>query len=284
MRITIWGARGSIPVSGPEYLKYGGDAPCVEIVSADGRTIIVDAGTGIRRLGSQLAAGDPEAAPVDTTLLFTHCHWDHVMGFPFFAPIYEPGNRIRVLHHPVGQGDMQRILSRVMSPPYFPVPMGEIRSDLVFEEREGLRCEIGPVSVTSIPLSHTNRGYGLRFEEDGKSFVFLTDNELGHRHSGGRRPGDYAEFAADCDLLVHDAEYDHEQYATRRGWGHTLYTEALDLAVACGAGSFGLYHHNQDRTDEALDGLVAECRERIAASAHPGMDCFAAAQGQVIEL
>lgn len=278
--IRCWGARGSIPVSGPAYLAYGGDTTCLEIRTADDRVVVVDAGSGIRRLGNRLMA----EGRASLTMLFTHSHWDHILGFPFFKPIYSPGMQIVIHGCPMSQGNMEKLLAKAMAAPYFPVQYSRLLATI---EHRGVCVDelvIGPLRVTSIPISHPNMGLGYRFEEDGKSFVFLTDNELGHAHRGGRSFEEYVAFAQGADLLLHDAEYTPADYARSKGWGHSLYTDALDLALAAKVARFGLFHHNQDRPDQGVDAMVADCRRIAAERGRPDLDVFGATQDTEITL
>ncbi|MBG0777991.1 MAG: MBL fold metallo-hydrolase [Desulfovibrionaceae bacterium] len=273
MIIRNWGARGSIPVSGPQYVKYGGDTTCLELRGADGSLLVVDAGTGIRRLGNHLM----REGRFDLTMLFTHVHWDHSLGFPFFKPIYLPATNITVLGCPTKQGDMRTHLSKIMAGPYFPVRFDALPAQIRFDTACSLDSafRVGTIDVTSIPLSHPNLGLGYRFTENGRSLVFLTDNELGHRHRGSATPEDYAAFARGADLLLHDAEYTDQEYAHTKTWGHSTWRMAVDLALAAEVGRFGLYHHNQDRDDAALDAIVDQCRAYAAAQGRPDLDVFA---------
>lgn len=267
-------------MSGVEYNKYGGDTTCMEIRSADDDVIIVDAGSGIRRLGNLLL----KEKRLDMTLFFTHAHWDHVLGLPFFKPIYFPDSNIRIYGCPFSMGDLVSMLKQVMNAPYFPVQYDQLMSTREHNSACSGQWEVGPVSVTSIPLSHPNQGQGYKFEENGKSFVFLTDNELDLVHEGGKEYDDYVAFSKGADLLMHDAEYLPEEYERlTRGWGHTVYLRALDLAMDAGVKRFGLFHNNQERSDDQVDAMVADCR-RIVAEAGIDMEVFAAAQDWEITL
>ncbi|MCX5824792.1 MAG: MBL fold metallo-hydrolase [Deltaproteobacteria bacterium] len=277
MLIRCWGARGSIPVSGREYLRYGGDTSCIEIRTKDDHIVIIDAGSGIRRLGNRLLAENRQ----DYTMIFTHTHWDHVMGFPFFKPIYLTDTRIDLAGCPFTRSSFKEMIASVMSPPYFPVNFGDIEADIRYQETCQETIQIGGMTITPIPISHPNQGRGYRFEEEGRSFVFLTDNELTYRHPGGLEYEDYRAFAKNADLLVHDAEYLPEDYLLTRTWGHSVYTDAVRLALDAGVARLGLFHHNQDRTDEAVDGMVDDCR-RIA-TGRP-LECFALHQDMEIAL
>ena len=277
MLIRCWGARGSIPVSGPDYLRYGGDTPCIEVRTANDDIIIIDAGSGVRRLGSRLLAEDRH----DYTMIFTHAHWDHIMGFPFFRPIYLSETHINLFGCPFAQTSVKGMIARIMAPPNFPVRFEDITAEIHYQETCQCTFALGSMSVTPIPLSHPNQGMGYRFEEAGKSFVFLTDNELTYRHPGGMRYEDYRSFAKGADLLIHDAEYRPEDYRLTRTWGHSVYTDALQLALDAGVTRLGLFHHNQERTDQAVEEMVEECRRIVTGRS---LQCFAMYQDMEIAL
>ncbi len=281
MLVRSWGARGSIPVSGQPFIRYGGDTPCIELRSSNDDILIVDAGSGVRRLGNALA----EEGRQDVTMLFTHSHWDHILGFPFFKPIYHPESRIRVYGCPLKQGNMQTLLGRTMQAPYFPVPMEKLRANVEFQNTCSIdeAQDICGITVQSIPLSHPNLGLGYKFSENGASFVFLTDNELRRQHPGGKTFEEYVDFCRGAELLIHDAEYTEDEYAMKVGWGHSTYMDALDLAVRAGVKQFGLYHHNQDRSDDDVDGLVAACRQKIG-ELGVDMHCFGVTQSSEMEI
>lgn len=270
MYIKCWGSRGSIPVSGKNHVKYGGDTTCLEIRTKDDQIIIIDAGTGIRRLGNHLMSEERYSFE----MIFTHAHWDHLMGFPFFKPIYFDETYIRMHGCPFAQKFVETMLTKVMSPPNFPVSYGDIKAHINFSTDCPERFEIGTVTIIPIRLSHPNQGMGYKFIEDDHTFVFLTDNELGFPHPGGLSFEAYQEFSDGADLLIHDGEYIDEEYKSTRGWGHTLYTDALELAIRAGVKQFGLFHLNQDRTDDEMDRLVDICRE-TAAKRGADLECLA---------
>lgn len=279
MKVRCWGARGSIPVSGPEFDRYGGDTTCIEIRSKNDALLVIDAGTGIRRLGCQLV----EQGRLDLTLLFTHTHWDHVLGLPFFKLLYNPQARIDLYGSPGLQGNISKLLARVMAPPLFPVPFVDLPSRIEGLVWHGESLQVDSLKVTRIALSHPNLGAGYRVEEDGRSFVFLTDNELSQHHRGGRSFDEYAAFCQGADLLVHDAEYTPEEYPGRRGWGHSHFRDAAQLAKAAGVKTLGLFHHNQERTDDGVDELVRRCRE-VLSGPGPVPDCLALTQNSGFDL
>ena len=257
MQITCWGSRGSIPVSGKSYLKYGGDTTSLEIRTKSGDIIAVDAGTGIRRFGKKLV----EEKALDIHFLFTHAHWDHLMGFPFFKPLYTKNAKFLMHGCPYHSQFVETILSTVMAPPNFPVKYADVKAQMTYEKACPQEFQIGSVSVTPIPISHPNGGSGYKFIEDGKTFVFLTDNELGYRHAGGRPFEEYVEFATGADLLIHDSEYTPEEYQTFIEWGHSVYTDVLQLAQQAAVKKCGLFHLNQERTDDQMDDMVNTCQQ-----------------------
>jgi len=270
MKITCWGARGSIAVSGKYFVKYGGDTTCMEVRSKNNDIIILDAGTGMRRLGNKLLADNEHSFSV----LFTHAHWDHLMGFPFFKPIYMKGTKIKLYGCPYAQESVAAMIGKTMVAPYFPVDFLQLQAEFTSQSVCNETFQIGPITITPIPLSHPNMGIGYKLTEDGKTFVFLTDNELAHKHHGGLEYDDYLRFSEGADLLVHDSEYTPDQYTMTKGWGHSTYTDALRLAMDAHAKQFGLFHHNQDRTDAAQDEIVDDCR-RIAKGKKAKLKCFA---------
>lgn len=276
MRIRCWGARGSIPVSGPEHVKYGGDTTCLELTAASGDIVIVDCGSGIRRLGNRLVRDKVERFSV----LFTHSHWDHILGFPFFKPLYAAGTRADFYGCPFAQRSIRDVIAKVMEAPRFPVDMSMLKAELRFQARCASAFRIGSLDILPVRLSHPNQGLGFKFSEAGKTFVFLTDNELRHAHPGGLRFSDYADFCSGADVLFHDAEFTEPEYGKTKGWGHSTWNQALELALAAGVKKFGLFHHNHDRDDAGVDALVADCR-RAAGSR---LECFGVTQETVLEL
>ena len=279
MRIKCWGSRGSIPVSGKEYNKYGGDTTCIEIRTRSNDIIIVDAGTGIRRLGKQLMAENR----FEYHLVFTHAHWDHILGFPFFKPLYRSQARLNIYRCPFSNDYMEKMISKVIAPPNFPLRYADISAAVVYEKGCPGSFEIGSVTVVPIELSHPNGGMGYKFIEDGRTFVFLTDNELGFVHADGHEAKVYETFCQGADLLFHDAEYTTEEYQTFREFGHSDCSEVVHLSLSAAVKRLGLFHLNQDRTDDQMDRMVADCQDIISQKGSP-MDCFAVGTDMVFHL
>lgn len=294
MHIRCWGSRGSIPVCGREYMKYGGDTTCISITAKSGDIVIIDAGTGIRRLGIH-----PDYNDINVyNLVFTHFHWDHVMGFNFFRPILEKNKTIKIRNSCFSSFFVKDILEDLMRKPFFPVTMGDLNAKIKFIENKGNKFSIGSLDIETIPLSHPGEGSGYKFTEKGKSFVFLTDNELGFNHlkqteSDKKMQDDsvqietdqkntvlkktgfneYLKFSKNADLLFHDGEFTPDEYPSRSGWGHSVYTKALDLSIKANVKKLGIFHINQERKDREMDEIIDRCMDIIKQRNAP-LDCF----------
>lgn len=280
MRITVWGCRGSLPTPGPHTVRYGGNTTCLELELADGTIIVLDAGSGMRRLGQSLLRREGLR---EVYLYLTHTHWDHLMGFPFFAPGYLEDFTIRLRGGPLAKGYLKESLEQQMRPPYFPVAFRALRARFDFHMGDPQARTVGSCKVEPIRLNHPDGGYGFRFSEAGKSFVFLPDNELEAPHIEGMGRDRYVEFCRGTDLLLHDSQYTDEEYRGRQGWGHSRISDAVSLALDAGAARLGLFHHDPDHSDDQLAALERQCSERLQAEGS-GLESFAVREGMVIEV
>jgi phosphoribosyl 1,2-cyclic phosphodiesterase len=287
VKVKVWGCRGSLPTPGSATLKYGGESTCVEVMSEERSRIVIDAGSGIRKLGASLLK-DRTVSRIN--LLLTHSHWDHIAGFPFFAPAYVPRFSISICGGPRPQRTVWEYLTHQMEAPYFPVDSTALKAkfilgcgcDRVFCDHylpQSDRC----IQCHSIPLNHPNGGYGFKFIDGAKTFIFLTDNEIRFSHEGGMSRDAYVEVCSGADLLFHDAQYTEKEYSKRQSWGHSSSEDAVELAMDAGVKRLGLFHHDLDRTDEDLDREVDRCRDRIA-KARSSLECFACADGMLIDV
>lgn len=251
-------------------MKYGGDTTCIEITAKTGETIIVDAGTGIRQLGNSLIERDIE----QYFLLLTHAHWDHILGLAFFRPLQFSKAKIIIQDRKFSGIRTRDILSQVMRPPFFPIELKDLKADIKFEKALIGSFTIGSVRVETIPISHAGGGLGYKFIEEGKSFVFLTDNELGFDHPEGDGFDAYVKFSQNADLLFHDGEYSAGEYKRKTGWGHSSMEDVLDLALKARVKKLGLIHLNQDRTDDEMDKMIDKCQVNLK-NKKACLDCFA---------
>jgi phosphoribosyl 1,2-cyclic phosphodiesterase len=259
MKIKFWGTRGSIPVPGKDTNIYGGNTTCLELTLQSGRKVIIDAGTGIRALGEKLISGDD---PVDIHLLMTHIHWDHILGFPFFAPLYDPSTKIRIDGYPTCMKGLRSTFDSKMGDGFFPIKFDEIKAEVKYLEhiKQGEQ-EIDGTVIESVPLQHPQGGFGFRFREGGKTLVFITDNELREDAWEGRQTDRYAEFSENADLLIHDCQYTPQEIDSREGWGHSDYQSVVDLAHRAKAKKLVLFHHDPSRKDPEVAAIKSQCEQ-----------------------
>ncbi|MBF0496759.1 MAG: MBL fold metallo-hydrolase [Deltaproteobacteria bacterium] len=282
MKVTFWGTRGSIPVPGRETIQYGGNTTCVVLELQSGHRLIIDAGTGIRSLGDIL---NQSGEPLDLDMFVTHIHWDHIMGFPFFRPIYLPSTVIRIHGCLRSYKGIKATFDNKMGDGFFPVKFDDLPSKIIFHDYLATgSMTIGSTSIKAIELQHPQGGMGMRFTEDGLSMVFLTDNELRQDAWPGRTPTNYADFCSGADLLIHDCQYLTEEIAAHRGWGHSDVTSVIDLAIAAGVKRLSLFHHDPNRTDEQMDRLVLLAREIARDRGGDKLQIEAAVEGTTLDV
>lgn len=278
--VRFWGVRGSIPSPGPTTLRHGGNTTCVEIRTG-GELIVIDAGSGIRPLGQALLA-EHAGTPIALTLLHSHAHWDHIQGFPFFAPAYVPGTRIRIVGGHPREADLRDVFAGQMDGRrWFPLPFDRLAASITFDHLDpagDLRFSIGAVAVTACPTNHPGGALGFRIETPRGAIVFLSDHE-----TGGPDESRIRDFIAGAALLIADAQYDAAEIVTRRGWGHGCVDEVIDLAGGIGIGRVVLFHHDPSHDDSFLDDLAAAAAAR-AGREHPGLIVGMAREGDAIRL
>lgn len=304
MRVIFWGVRGSVPCPGPDTVRYGGNTTCVELrCEAEGRMFIIDAGTGIRPLGDRLARRDIPAGLRRVDIFLSHSHWDHILGLPFFAPLYMKGIKVR-FYGPVTfeQDSLEKVLRGQFAYRYFPVRIEELASELEFVELGEGAVDLGDgVRLTTKYLNHPVSCMGYRFECDGKSVATAFDTEPFRNlfaadptdpafDAGLVREGETAaaeqnglveEFMAGADLVIHDAQYTREEYLSSRiGWGHSSMEHALESCRRARVRRLAMTHHDPDRTDAQLDAL----QETLCGGAGDGMQAFFAREGMELKV
>ncbi len=258
LKVRFWGVRGSISCAGPEYIRYGGNTSCLEVTAA-GRRLILDAGTGIRTLGLELA----RHAPLDIDIFFTHTHLDHLSGLTFFAPLFDERNSVRLwAGHLEAPYTLKQVVSNLMQAPIYPVTLDIFQASVNFKEfKAGQTVSCGPLAMRTTPLNHPNGATGYRIEHGGKSICYITDTE----HREGGRDRKIVELCRGADVMIYDASYTDAEYLRYRGWGHSTWQEGVRIAEAANVGTLAIFHHDPSHDDVFMDGVARE-----AAAMRPG--------------
>ncbi|HYE50327.1 MAG TPA: MBL fold metallo-hydrolase [Azospirillaceae bacterium] len=273
-QVNFWGVRGTLATPLASHLEFGGNTSCVEVVAGD-EVIVLDAGTGIRQLGKRFMRDGVRRA----TLLMSHTHLDHISGFPFFEPGYRPDFALRVLAgHCGGGGDgecIRTVLEKPMQTPLFPVPLATMQACVGFEDfRPGSEFAIGAdVHVRTAALNHPGGAVGYRIEHKGRSFCYVTDTE----HVPGQPDRNILKLIEGADLVAYDSSYTDEEFAARRGWGHSTWREGIALCRAAGVKRLCLFHHDPDHDDARMAAIEREAMAEWA-------PVFAAREGTGIDL
>ncbi len=249
MRIKIWGCRGSIPVPDRRMIKFGGNTTCVEVDLGE-RVLIIDAGTGIRRLGEELL----KRKQSEIDMILTHSHWDHIQGMPFFMPMYSENTSINILGCNSSYKNLKDILAGQMSHEYFPVSFADLKAKISFSDVCGNVTNLAGCVVRTIQTNHPMATYGVRVETGKSAFVFITDSELNAAEPVTKFEG-FVEFCRGADLLIHDAQFTDEEYPKRIGWGHSTFSRAYELAKQAGVKQLGFFHHDPSREDKELQSI-----------------------------
>ncbi len=270
-RVKIWGARGTLPVSGDKFRKYGGNTICIE-VRCGKHVLLFDAGSGLLPAGQALKA----EGIGDVNMFFSHCHYDHIVGFPYFKPFFNRENDVRIWSgHLAGQKTTREMLNEFMSPPWFPAPLDICCAQIVTKDfKAGDVLAVHPdLNITTGMLNHPGNAIGYRIDWQGRSFAIITDTE----HENGKLDKSVLKLIDNVDLFLYDASFTDAEMETYRGYGHSSWQQAVLLAKQANAKSVGLIHHAPFRTDDELDVIEADARKEFDG-------IFAARDGQMIEL
>ena len=301
MKVKFWGVRGSLPVPGRKTERYGGNTSCVEVRSASGTRVVVDAGTGIRKLGKEIAS-DPDAGNSETHLLISHTHWDHIQGLPFFSPLYQKGNHLHVYARKRDDLHLRAVFASQTDDPYFPIPFDEAKADIAFSElSDAAKFEVKDVKVACARLNHPYIATAYRLTADGTSVVYVSDTApfsdiLFEDAFVAQPPSPGAELpVADkkklekmragivklcegADLVVYDTMFTPEDYRRIPHFGHSRPSDALQVCQEAGARKLALFHHAPERSDAEVDAILEETK---AAAKRDGLklDIVAAYEG-----
>jgi phosphoribosyl 1,2-cyclic phosphodiesterase len=283
--IRFWGTRGSIATPGEATNKYGGNTACTEVRCGE-QLLILDAGTGIRALGASLLR-EFQKKPIKGHIFVGHTHWDHIQGFPFFAPAFNPDNEFTIYSLRGAEKPLQKVFRGQMDSDYFPVLLSEMKAKLNFFELES-EVRLGEVRVSFIFLNHPGLAVGFRISFAGRALVYLSDHETFGRLSlegPGPNPLDTGieRFAENADLLISEAQYTEEEYAQKKGWGHSTFLDALERAARAKVKRLAIFHHDPSHDDEFLDGVQEFCQKTMADRNYT-FSCSLAQEGTSIEL
>ena len=289
--VRFWGTRGSIPTPGHKTRTYGGNTSCVE-VRIDDALFICDGGTGLRELGVDLLARNLPS--IEAHMFFSHTHWDHIQGFPFFMPAYAKENSLYVYDVTKDDNRVHRLLLGQMRSDYFPVSFSDLGSKIVSSDLGGGDKAIEGVKVRHFEQTHPGRSFAYSFEKNGVKVVYATDNELdltvlnrddivARPDALRRQPEEFVRFCGDADLLIADGQYTDLEYPDKVGWGHARASTVVDLAVQARAKQCAIFHHDPMHSDHDMDDMIAGCRER-ADRAGSSVVIFGAREGLEIKL
>ena len=271
MQLEFWGVRGTAPVSGRDMVRYGGHTPCAALRSSAGDFLIVDAGTGIKRLGEQLMADSGKAA-LKVDLLLTHFHLDHIIGLPFFAPLYAP-QAVITFHSPAVPRETEKYLGGLQMGRYFPVAFKETASRKKFLKTDEAGFQVGTLRISHCPLNHPQGSVAYRVEEDGRSVVFATDTEPPEQGIDER----LASFIRGATYLICDSMFTPREYRVRQGWGHSSWLDGTKLARAGKVKNLVLSHFNPDHDDSQVAGMLRLARKEFRRT-------FAAREGWTVRI
>lgn len=289
--VRFWGTRGSIPTPGHATKRFGGNTSCVELL-IDGVLMICDGGSGLRELGLRLT--EQKGAPVEAHMFFSHMHWDHIQGFPFFVPAYSDKTRLHVYEVAKDRQHIKEMLHGQMSSDYFPVRFSDLGAQILSGNLTHGTAHIDGVTVKSFEQHHPGRSYAYAFEKGGKKFVYATDNEidltLANREASlldpaipRQVPEAFIEFISNADLLVADGQYTDEEYPQKSGWGHARANTVVDAAVAANVKQCAIYHHDPMHSDSLVDSIISQAQKRAKARGST-TTVFGAREGMTLKL
>ncbi|MFP4496808.1 MAG: MBL fold metallo-hydrolase [Vulcanimicrobiota bacterium] len=258
MEVEFWGTRGSVPAPGESTVKYGGNTTCLEIRLANGAIIIIDAGTGIRKLGHKLIKTDNKKIDI----FLTHPHWDHIQGFPFFAPMYDKNSIVRVHGWATTNRKVQNTITYQMEGTYFPVDYSQLAAEIDFIEIDSNILNYEGATLSFIRCNHPVICHSIKFEEQDRTMVFMTDNELDAVNPNTTWE-EFVNFCKNANLLIHDAQYTPVELDSKKGWGHSSFIRVLELANQANVEKLCFFHHDPDHSDKTIDDMVESARKYI---------------------
>lgn len=281
MSIGFWGTRGTMPMSGPQTLRYGGNTACISLTFPDGHVFVFDAGTGIYALGNHLMKLGKK---LTGTVLLSHPHWDHINFLPFFTPLFVPGNQFEIVGSDQDGVSLEQLVANQMDGMHFPITPREWGARVSYRSLSEGCFEIGPAQVHTLLLCHPGNCLGYRVEFAGRKLAYVTDNELFPEDSSLYSPTyvkRLTEFVADCDILITDTSYTDEEYPKRIGWGHSALSRVVRLAREAAVKQLYLFHHVPEHGDDDIDKML---NQALALAAGSNLVCKAAEALETVSL
>ena len=272
MRLRFWGTRGSIATPGPGTNHFGGNTSCIELTTPAGECVVLDCGTGARLLGNQMVAN--AGSSINATILLTHTHWDHIQGFPFFAPLFVPGNSLAVYGPEGSHLSLRDVLAGQMEHHYFPVELDQLAARITYRDLNEGTYDIAGLKITAQRMNHPSATLGFRIQAGQECMCYLSDHEpyVEGVWREGAQPGRldsildagdlrHAEFMRGASLVIHEAQYTPEEYPAKRNWGHSSFSYVVQLAAAAGVRRLLLTHHDPSHDDDFLRDVERRARE-----------------------
>jgi phosphoribosyl 1,2-cyclic phosphodiesterase len=297
MKVRFWGTRGSLPTPGKDTVRYGGNTPCLEVRLQNEELVIFDAGTGIRGLGDALMA---TGESVKAVMAFSHPHWDHIQGFPFFKPLFISGNEFTIYGAQRKNLRLRRVIADQMDETYFPVQLNELKAKIKFKPIAEGKVQVFGATLSSLYVNHPTFALAYRLDCMGHSLVYISDNEPFDREVARslknvdkaivekylKERGDPNQrvfnFCHGADVLIHDTTYTPEEYVNHVGWGHSHYLFSLKVADEAKVKKLVLFHHEQTHNDDKVDEILSKCHREIKIRNYQ-FECVAAAEGMELE-
>ena len=247
--VDFWGVRGSVPSPGPTTTRYGGNTSCVSITTDD-KILILDAGTGIRNLGSAIIS-KPD---LEIFVIVTHSHWDHIQGFPFFTPIYQPNRPVHMFPTLHKKNVVLASLIDQMDGAHFPITPDQVPSNFNFVTENPLEfLESNGFHLEMVPMNHPGKAFGYKITIDDKVICYFTDNEIDPPYEKSIELNELTNQCRNADILIHDAQYTEDDMPLKHGWGHSLISQVTELGKSAEVKNLVYYHHDPERTDDLLD-------------------------------
>lgn len=270
MKFKFWGTRGSVPVPGATTLHYGGNTPCIEVRTSKNKLFIIDAGTGLRELGNKLSN---ENFDDEINIFISHTHWDHIQGLLFFKPFYSKEFNINIHTYNSNGMSVDHIFDTLMSQPYFPASKEVIKTKTIFKQlKDDRKYQFDDFSIETIKVHHSKGTLAFKFEENGKSVVYMTDNEIFYDHKHDIEPSkdqiasknkELIEFCKNCNYLIHDSMYKLQDFDSKIGWGHSNNISLAIFGMVANVKNIVLFHYEPDYTDEIIDKIIQETKKYL---------------------